>query len=74
MLESKKDYRIFISAAEPSADAHCANLIAAIKEKGGSVTFVGVGGPKMAAAGCEILENTVEKASMIYNALSNIHF
>ncbi len=74
MSESKKHYRVFISAAEPSADAHCANLIAVLKSWGKSIEFIGTGGPKMAHAGCELLENTVEKASMIYNALANIAF
>ena len=74
MSESKKRYRVFISAAEPSADAHCANLIGALKNTGAAIDFVGVGGPKMAGAGCELLENTVEKASMIYNALANIAY
>ena len=74
MSESKKKYRVFISAAEPSADAHCANLIAALKDMHPVIEFVGAGGPKMADAGCELLENTVEKASMIYNALANIAF
>ena len=74
MSEFRKHYRIFISAAEPSADAHCANLIAAIKNKCKSIEFIGAGGPKMDAAGCELLENTVEKASMIYNALANITY
>ena len=72
MSEQKKKYRVFISAAEPSADAHCAGLIAALKEKNEAIDFVGVGGPKMSQAGCELLENTVDKAAMIYNALANI--
>jgi lipid-A-disaccharide synthase len=74
MSESKKQYRVFISAAEPSADAHCASLIAALKNMHPAIDFIGAGGPKMADAGCELLENTVEKASMIYNALANIAY
>ncbi len=74
MSESKKHYRVFISAAEPSADAHCANLITTLKNKDFSIEFAGVGGPKMQGAGCELLENTVEKASMLYNALANITY
>ena len=74
MSESKKHYRIFISAAEPSAEAHCANLITTLKSKCPSIEFVGIGGPKMQNAGCELLENTVEKASMLYNALANVTY
>ena len=67
--------RIFISACEPSAELHCANLINALKQKTSGdieLEFVGLGGEKMAAAGCELLENTVDKAAMIYNVLGQI--
>ena len=50
MPELKKKYRIFLSAAEPSADAHCAGLISYLKQSGYDIEFVGVGGPKMAEA------------------------
>ena len=75
MPELKKKYRIFLSAAEPSADAHCAGLISSLKQSGYDIEFVGVGGPKMAEAGCELLESTAGKAVMIYNAFGHvIHF
>jgi lipid-A-disaccharide synthase len=67
-------YRVFISAAEPSADAHCAGLITALKQTGCEIEFVGVGGPKMAAAGCELLEDTTGKAAMTYNAFGHIAY
>ena len=72
MHEQNKKFHIFISAAEPSADAHCAGLIAALKTNRDDIEFVGVGGPKMEAAGCELLENTVGKAVMIYKALAHL--
>jgi lipid-A-disaccharide synthase len=72
MPDKNKKYRIFISAAEPSADAHCAGLINALKDSGYDIEFVGVGGPKMAAAGCELLEATVGKAVMIYKAFRHV--
>jgi len=72
MSNKDKKYRVFISAAEPSADAHCASLIAAMQESQPGIEFVGVGGPKMAQAGCELLENTVDKAAMIYKAFSQV--
>ena len=75
MAEKDKTYRIFISAVEPSADAHCAGLITALRQRGYSMEFVGVGGPKMAAAGCRLLETTTGKAAMIYNAFKEVlHF
>jgi hypothetical protein len=67
-----KKYRVFLSAAEPSADAHCAGLITAMQESRPGIEFVGVGGPKMAHAGCELLENTAGKAAMIYKAFSQV--
>jgi lipid-A-disaccharide synthase len=72
MPDKNKKYRIFISAAEPSADAHCAGLITALNDCGYDIEFVGVGGAKMAEAGCELLEATVGKAVMIYKAFTHI--
>jgi len=72
MFEKDRTYRIFISAAEPSADSHCAGLISALLKSGYDIEFVGVGGPKMAQAGCKLLENTVARAAMIYKAFSQI--
>ena len=72
MPDKNKKYRIFISAAEPSADAHCAGLITALQKSGYDIEFVGVGGPKMAGAGCRLLEATVGEAVMIYKAFSHV--
>jgi lipid-A-disaccharide synthase len=72
MPEYDKTYRIFISAAEPSADAHCAALVTALKKSSYDIDFVGVGGPKMASAGCRLLETTVEKAVMTYKAFRHV--
>jgi lipid-A-disaccharide synthase len=72
MPNDKNKHRVFVSAAEPSADAHCAGLITALQKSGYEIEFVGVGGPKMAEAGCELLESTVGKAAMIYKAFSQV--
>jgi len=72
MAEQRKKYRLFLSAAEHSADAHCAKLITSLKQTGYNIEFIGVGGEKMAAAGCQILETTAGKAAMIYNAFAHI--
>ncbi len=72
MPNKDKKYRVFISAAEPSADGHCAGLITAMQKNCPGIEFVGVGGPKMAQAGCELLENTTGKAAMLYKAFSQV--
>jgi len=73
MLDKNKTYRIFVSVAEPSADAHCAGLITAMRKRGyENIEFVGVGGPKMAEAGCKLLQTTIGKAVMMYKAFSYI--
>jgi len=72
MAEQKNRYRVFISAAEPSGDSHCAGLIAACRQSNDNIDFVGVGGPKMAAAGCQLLETTTGRAAMIYNAFTQV--
>lgn len=72
MTEKNKTYRLFISAAEASGDSHCAALITALKASGYNFEFIGVGGEKMGAAGCGLIEVTTAKAAMIYKALGRI--
>lgn len=59
-----------MSANEPSADAHCAEVIGALKQSGRDVEVVGIGGPKM-AAGCELIANTVGRAVMTHKAIAH---
>src|SRR5215468_10756259 len=47
--------RIFVSAGEPSGDLHGANLIRALRQRRPDVEFVGFGGDRMQAAGCQLL-------------------
>ncbi len=68
-MEEKRKYRVFMSAAEPSADAYCASLITALKQGGGDIEFAGVGGEKMEQAGCVLLERTADKAVMGLGAI-----
>lgn len=56
---------IFLSAAEPSGDLHAAGLIRSLRGRLGEVRFIGVGGEKMAAAGCEVIADLTARASMI---------
>jgi len=70
MLDRTRKYRVFVSVAEHSADAHCAGLITTLCKMGyDNIEFVGVGGPKMAQAGCKLLQPTIGQAVMLYNAL-----
>jgi lipid-A-disaccharide synthase len=55
---------IFLTAAETSGDMHAANLIRALAARLPNAKFVGVGGPQMRAAGCELLEDVVAHAAM----------
>lgn len=67
--------RIFISACEHSAETHCANLIAAVKRNSpATIEWLGLGGDKMAAAGCTLLANPVQRAAMIYNVLGQLGY
>jgi lipid-A-disaccharide synthase len=60
---------IFISAAEPSADQHGADLIRAARQVRPDLRFVGVAGPKMVAAGCESVFDMTSHAGMLLGAL-----
>jgi lipid-A-disaccharide synthase len=67
--------RVFLSAAEPSADRHCASLIKAMRQLGGSIEFAGIGGPKMAEAGCSLINEPKDAAghsAMELNAFTHI--
>jgi len=72
ILATNAKLKVFISAVEHSGDAHCANLITALQRKNYDIDFVGLGGPRMARAGCQLLEQTTAKAAMIYNAFGQI--
>jgi lipid-A-disaccharide synthase len=74
MLESGKTYRLFLSAAEASGDRLCANLITALKQTGYEFEFAGLGGKRMADAGCQILVDTTRRAAMTYKAFNHILF
>jgi len=65
---------IYISAAEASADAHAAKLILQLREEPGKVHCEGLGGEAMAAAGCELQENLVDRSAMLTHAFGQVFF
>jgi len=65
---------IFLSAAEASGDEHAAKLITALRRRLPEARFVGVGGEKMAAAGCEILLDLTAKAQMLGGPFLKAYF
>lgn len=89
-MNNKKIKRVFISACEHSAETHCANLIGAANDRLSTqrawpsgdasvdaapvVEWVGLGGDKMAAAGCTLLANPVQRAAMIYNVFTQLGY
>ena len=56
--------RIFITAAEASGDQHAAELVKSLRQLDPAIEVQALGGPKLAAAGAELLEETVGKAAM----------
>jgi len=55
---------ILFSAGDPSGDAHAARLIAALRARQPSLTFAGLGGPAMAAAGASLLDDLTRAAAI----------
>ena len=66
--------KIFLSVGEPSGDLHGANLIRELRSRRPDCRFVGYGGPRMAAAGCELHEDLTQLAVMWFaRVLMNLH-
>jgi len=56
--------QVFFSVGEPSGDLHGANLIRALKERNPHWEYVGYGGPRMAAEGCQLHADLTQLAVM----------
>ena len=65
---------IYMTAAEASGDHHAAALITALKRRLPSARFIGAAGPKMAAAGCEVVLDLTSRASMVLGPLANLRY
>lgn len=65
--------RIFFSVGEPSGDLHAANLIRHLKELDPAIECRGYGGPRMAAAGCQLhFELTSLAVMFVAKVLTNL--
>ncbi|NBS33407.1 MAG: lipid-A-disaccharide synthase [Planctomycetia bacterium] len=66
--------RVFLSAGEPSGDHHAALLCRAIRARCPEAVCVGLGGPEMARAGCELVADLTQLAVMWFlRVIVNIH-
>lgn len=65
---------IFITAAEASGDAHAAGLIEALRRRVSDARFIGIGGPAMASAGCELIAEPVRRAVMTTGAFAHLGY
>ncbi|MEO1990807.1 MAG: lipid-A-disaccharide synthase [Pirellulales bacterium] len=66
--------RVFVSAGEPSGDHHAALLVRAIRLQQPEAECIGLGGPSMAAEGCNLIADMTQLAVMWFaRALANIH-
>ena len=65
---------VFFSVGEPSGDLHGSNLIRALRDQHPGVRVTGFGGPRMRAAGMELLTDLTELAVMwVMQAVVNMH-
>ncbi len=64
--------KIFISAAEQSADEHAAALIRAFRVGHGEAVFSGLAGPAMRAAGCGCLHDLTPRSAMALAAVRRV--
>ena len=66
--------KYFLIAGEASGDLHAANLIKSLRTKDAQASFVGLGGDKMRAEGCDIRVDYRDMAYMgIVAVLQNLH-
>jgi len=64
--------RIFISAAEHSADLHAASLIEAIRRRRPGAEFIGLTGPRMRAQGCRTIRDLTADSAMLAGAFRKV--
>lgn len=72
MTTAPSDQTVLFTAFEPSGDAHAAPVIAALRLAEPRVRIVAWGGPKMASAGAELMQQTADDGSMGLGALGKV--
>lgn len=65
---------VFFSVADASADVHTAGVIRCLRSRLGEVRCVGLGGAKMAEAGCRLVQNPVDRSAMLGHALGQVGY
>lgn len=74
-MNDRNTMRIFFSVGEPSGDLHGSNLIRDLQAANPDFEFVGFGGPKMKAAGCELIYDLTQMAVMFLSkVIANLRF
>ena len=68
-LKTLKPLKLFIIAGEASGDLHASNLMKALRAKDPQAIFVGLGGDKMRAEGCDIRVDYRDMAYMGFVAV-----
>lgn len=66
--DEDQNRRVLLTVFEPSGDVLAARLVRALRERRPGWSFHGLGGPKMAEAGVDLLEETVGSATMTVGA------
>lgn len=61
---------LFVSAGEPSGDLHASNLVRAVRDRRPDVRVCGFGGPKLAAAGADLLYPLTDLAVMWFGRVA----
>ncbi|MCG3137847.1 MAG: Lipid-A-disaccharide synthase [Phycisphaerae bacterium] len=73
MVDQHSPMRVFISAAEPSADLHASALIRAIHQLDWRIDFCGIAGPKMREAGCRGIFDMTAHSAMLTAVIRHLH-
>jgi lipid-A-disaccharide synthase len=65
--------KLFFSVGEPSGDLHGGNLIRELTRRDSSIQTLGLGGPRMQAAGCRLLRDMTDLAVVgLFPALAKL--